>query len=96
MNRQSHLPEGQLPLFSPVSLPELSGVPAAGEGREGFRSVMPKVGQRALADPNLLAARRLSRQIRRLREHSAEQTQTGLAICRALKAYLQDQADRAH
>ena len=54
------------------------------------------VGRRMVDDPNLLAAWRLSKQIRRLREHSPEETQAGLAICRALKAYLDDQTDRAH
>lgn len=61
----------------------------AGRGLSA-RAAVPAVS------PYLLAARRLSRQIRRLPEHSARQTETGLAICRALKAYLEDHADRTH
>ena len=56
----------------------------------------PAAMQRAEISPHLLAARRLSRQIRRLPDHSPQGTATGLAICRALKAYLEDQADRTH
>jgi len=49
-----------------------------------------------MVSPYLLAARRLSKRIRRLRDHSPEETQTGLAICQALKAYLRDQTDQPH
>lgn len=52
--------------------------------------------RRALVNPHLLVARQLSRRIRRLPDHSPEETRTGLAICQALKAYLDDQTERTH
>lgn len=47
--------------------------------------------RRKLLNPHLLAARRLARKMRQLPDHSAEETQAGLAICRQLKAYLQEE-----
>ncbi len=41
-------------------------------------------------NPHLRAARRLARKMRKLPDHSAEQTQAGLAICQQLKAFLRD------
>lgn len=75
----------------PASQMSLFGAPTADD-------VPPPAAimQRAAISPHLLAARRLSRQIRRLPDHSPQGTATGLAICRALKAYLEDQADRTH
>ena len=42
------------------------------------------------ADRHLAAARRLAKAMRRLPDHSAEQTRTGQAICRHLIALLED------
>jgi hypothetical protein len=42
------------------------------------------------ADRHLLAAGRLANAIRRLPEHSVQQTRTGLAICRHLIALLEE------
>lgn len=41
-------------------------------------------------DPHLIAANRLARAIRRLPDHSPEQTRTGQAICRHLLALLEE------
>ena len=50
----------------------------------------PRTVPTGSANPHLLAARRLARRMRKLTDHSWEETQAGLAICRQLKAYLQD------
>jgi len=47
--------------------------------------------RRQLVNPHLLAARRLARMMRQLPDHSVEETRAGLAICRQLKAYIQDE-----
>jgi hypothetical protein len=47
--------------------------------------------RRKLLNPHLLAARRLAKKMRQLPDHSAEETRAGLAICRQLKAYLQEE-----
>ena len=56
----------------------------------------PRDGKRVVRDrslnPHLSAARRLSRVVRRLPDHSAEQTRAGQAICRHLIALLQEAA----
>ncbi len=56
-----------------------------------FGSAEPELPhRRVLVNPHLLAARRLARKMRQLPDHSVEETRAGLAICRQLKAYLQD------
>ena len=90
---------GQLTLFGgllekPVAASE---VPAMGERPTGKRRIVhPRLQGPAPGNPHLIAARQLSRRIRRLREHSPEETLMGLAICRELKAYLDDDADLTH
>lgn len=74
----------------------VAGTPGASSRVSDTSAKAQTTSRRAVVSPHLLAARRLSRQIRRLPEHSALETETGLAICRALKAYLDDQADRTH
>ncbi|MGE0623074.1 MAG: hypothetical protein AB7I04_11490 [Pseudomonadales bacterium] len=69
--------------------PELSGKPQAPASPAVLK-------RRTFVNPHLLMARQLSRRIRRLPDHSPEETRIGLAICQALKAYLDDQADRPH
>ena len=69
-----------------------------GEQMPLFSAVEPEVGKRQIAvnprnlavNPHLQAARRLSRKIRRLPDHSLEQTQAGLAIFQHLRALLRD------
>lgn len=66
----------------PIELP--AGVlKKAGQGR---RTVADRT---IVLNPHLLAARRIARRMRRLKDREAE-TQAGLAICAQLKAYLQD------
>jgi len=108
MNRDlySSVAEPQLPLFE--SAPDASassgsggsggsgGIAGAAVVSQSSRLTPPVLRQSGFVNPHLRTARRLSRRIRRLPDHSPEETQTGLAICRALKAYLDDQADRTH
>ncbi len=73
----------------------------AGKQMPLFASVEPEARKRQIAvnpgslavNPHLQAARRLSRKIRRLPDHSLEQTQAGLAIFQHLRALLQDASE---
>lgn len=77
-----------------VALP--LGLPAPAEAVE-----VPPAGRRAAGggsgeaaddrSPHLLAARRLSRRIRRLRDDADAQTRTGLAICQHLRLLLAEE-----
>jgi hypothetical protein len=51
----------------------------------------PRARPSRSVDPHLAAARRLSRAIRRTRDRSPEQLQTGRAICRHLVAMLKSE-----
>lgn len=89
----------QLPLFdggpaASSAEPSLAASGGAPAPPDELAMAVPK--RRALVNPHLLVARQLSRRIRRLPDHSPEETRTGLAICQALKAYLDDQTERTH
>ena len=73
------LPANELPANAFPAKP----LKSAGQGR---RTVAART---IMVNPHLLAARRIARRMRRLKDREAE-TQAGLAICAQLKAYLQD------
>ena len=70
-----------MPLFADLPEPRVAGVARsralAGDGQPS-------------ADRHLVAARRLAKAIRRLPDHSVEQTRAGQAICQHLIALLED------
>lgn len=71
-----------LPLFPDEAQPAArSRADVAGAARGG-------------GDPHLIAANRLARSIRRLPDHSPEQTRAGQAICRHLLALLEEAEHR--
>ena len=57
----------------------------AAHGRAGKAPAARRGG-----DPHLIAANRLARAIRRMPDHSPEQTRAGQAICRHLLALLEE------
>lgn len=94
--QENQSPAEQLPLFAgavwlhPSADAAAAGVASEAEiriGTSGKRT--PVIGQYKI-NPHLLAARRLARKMRKLPDHSPEQTRAGLAICEQLKAFLRD------
>ena len=80
---------GSLPRSGPSS--PYSGS-AAGKGRP-LSMVDPGLrrgGRHRAENPHLAKAKRIARQMRRMPDHSPEETRAGLAICRQLKAFLRD------
>ncbi len=73
-----------LPLFAELSPGRSKELVESGVQARRRRASQP-VGDRHLA-----AARRLAKAIRRLPDHSAEQTRAGQAICRHLIALLEE------
>ena len=65
--------------------PSEKGQPVSQTGK--VRATRRNLGSR---DPHLIAANRLARAIRRLPDHSPEQTRAGQAICRHLLALLEE------
>lgn len=82
--------------------PDARGVDAANgqqirvRVRKGSSLGRRRLQEPGFLNPHLLAARRLAKAIGRLPERSPEETRTGLAICRELKAFLGDGTDRPH
>lgn len=92
--------DAQIPLFSAapddpvVRSPRTrtAGTRTAGARQAGYPAAAGgAAGNTLLINPHLLAARRLSRRMRQFPEHSEAETLAGLAICRQLKAFLQDE-----
>lgn len=81
---ESTSPANALPANElPANAFPTNALKSAGQGR---RTVAART---IVVNPHLLAARRIARRMRRLKDRDAE-TQAGLAICAQLKAYLQD------
>ncbi len=95
-----------LPLFAELAAGNKSSKPDKSRNNEAHagsdRSILNRELQRARVqrrnvqrrrkpvNPHLAAARKLSKDIRRLRDGSQEQTLTGRAICQHLRALLQE------
>lgn len=74
----------------------VSGAAKLGGGKVFGRRVSARVSSKGGAtNPHLQAARRLARKMRKLPDHSVEETQIGLAICQQLKAFLREDMLRA-
>jgi hypothetical protein len=82
---RSHGTGEQMPLFTSC---EPKGEPEIRKRQIAVNPRSPTV------NPHLQAARRLSRKIRRLPDHSLEQTQAGLAIFQHLRALLRDASEQ--
>jgi hypothetical protein len=90
--------------MEPMSLfedmPEFAGISNSAENHKPADPALQKIPSRLAAphetgllpsaDRHLVAAGRLASAIRRLPEHSVEQTRAGLAICRHLIALLEE------
>ena len=79
-----------LPLFPDEAPPAAKlraddRIPATARRRTGKGGA-----SRGGGDPHLIAANRLARAIRRMPDHSPEQTRAGQAICRHLLALLEE------
>ena len=79
-----------LPLFPDEALPAMRSpaddrMPGAEHRRTGAAS-----SSRGGGDHHLIAANRLARAIRRMPDHSPQQTRAGQAICRHLLALLEE------
>jgi hypothetical protein len=90
-----------LPLFAELAAGNKPGKPDKSRNNEAHagsdRANLNRELQRARlqrrrrpVNPHLAAARKLSKDIRRLRDGSQEQTLTGRAICQHLRALLQE------
>ena len=90
-----------LPLFAELAAGSKPGKPDKSRNHEAHdgsaRANLNRELQRARlqrrrrpVNPHLAAARKLSKDIRRLRDGSQEQTLTGRAICQHLRALLQE------
>ena len=81
--------------FEQTALPLAPPVGALKAPQSELERPVEPVGAASQPSPHLIAARRLSRRIRRLPDHSEEQTRTGLAICQHLRLLLAEETPAA-
>ena len=79
-----------LPLFPDEAPPAERGPAEQGQSVPETAKARAPRRNLGLRDPHLIAANRLARAIRRLPDHSPEQTRAGQAICRHLLALLEE------
>ena len=94
--QQGNLTQQTLPLFSDAALrscqPNMAVSPAQGS-RSKHQQLRGRSARSAGVNPHLIAAKKLSRKIKYLPDHSEVQAETAHAICEHLRLLLSESQD---